>query len=75
MTNDRPVQIVKLHSEARSREDHAMFWIVLGAAGIGGALIVYKVVRPMLRRRRKYDAGAVSEYWIEQHRVRSQDSR
>ena len=52
-----------------------MFWIALSAAGIGGAFIVYQVVRPMLRRRRKYDAGAVSEYWIEQHRVRSQDSR
>lgn len=51
-----------------------MLWIALGAAGIGGALLVYQVVRPMLRRRRKYDAGAVSEYWIEQHRVRSRDA-
>jgi hypothetical protein len=51
-----------------------MFWIVLSAAGIGGAFFVYQVVRPMLRRRRKYDAGAVSEYWIEQQRGRSQDA-
>lgn len=51
-----------------------MLWIALGAAGIGGALFVYRVVRPMLRRRRKYDAGAVSEYWIEQQRVRSRDA-
>jgi hypothetical protein len=56
------------------REDHSMFWIALGAAGLGGAFLVYQAVRPMLRRRRKYDAGAVSEYWIEQHRVRSQDA-
>ena len=51
-----------------------MLWIALGAVGIWGALFIYQTVRPMLRRRRKYDAGAVSEYWIEQHRVRSQDA-
>jgi hypothetical protein len=51
-----------------------MLWIALGAIGIGAALFVYTIVRPMTRRRRKYDAGAVSEYWIEQHRVRSQDA-
>ena len=56
------------------REDRYMLWIALGAAGIGGALFIYQTVRPMLRRRRKYDAGAVSEYWIEQHRGRSQDA-
>jgi hypothetical protein len=50
-----------------------MYWIALGALGIAGTLFVYGVIRPMLRRRRKYDAGAVSEYWIQQHRGRSQD--
>jgi hypothetical protein len=50
-----------------------MLWIVLGAVGVGGALFVYTMIRPMLRRRRKYDAGAVSEYWIQQQRGRSQD--
>ena len=56
------------------REDHRMLWIALGAIGLGGVFFVYQSVRPMMRRRRKYDAGAVSEYWIEQHRVRSQDA-
>jgi hypothetical protein len=28
----------------------------------------------MMRRRRKYDAGAVSEYWIAQQRAESQDA-
>jgi hypothetical protein len=50
-----------------------MLWIALGAVGIGGAFFIYQTVRPMLRRRRKYDAGAVSAYWVEQHRGRSQD--
>ena len=56
------------------REDRFMLWIALGAVGIGGALFVYRAIRPMMRRRRKYDAGAVSEYWIEQQRGRSQDA-
>jgi hypothetical protein len=51
-----------------------MLWVAFGVVGIGAALFVYRTVRPMMRRRRKYDAGAVSEYWIEQHRGRSQDS-
>ena len=51
-----------------------MLWITLSAVGIGGAFFIYQTVRPMLRRRHKYDAGAVSEYWIEQHRGRSQDA-
>ena len=51
-----------------------MWWIALAAVGILGAVFIYQTVRPMLRQRRKYDAGAVSEYWIEQHRGRSQDA-
>jgi len=51
-----------------------MLWLALFVIGIGGALFVYRVARPMTRRRRKYDAGAVSEYWIEQHRGRSHDA-
>ena len=45
-----------------------MLWIALGIVAIGGALFTYQMIRPMLRRRRKFDAGAVSEYWIQQHR-------
>jgi hypothetical protein len=56
------------------RENRCMLWIALGAVGIGG-LFVYQMIRPMLRRRREYDAGSVSEYWIAQHRGRSQDVR
>ena len=39
-----------------------MRWIALAAIGLGGALIIYGLIRPVFRRRRKYDAGAVSEY-------------
>jgi hypothetical protein len=56
------------------RENLSMLWIAFGAVGVAGALLIYRTVRPMMRRRRKYDAGAVSEYWIEQHRGRSQDA-
>ena len=56
------------------RENPFMLWLVLGAVGIGGALFVYTTIRPMLRRRRKYDAGAVSEYWVQQQRGRSNDA-
>ena len=56
------------------REDRPMLWIALGAVGVGGALFIYQTIRPMLRRRRKYDAGVVSEYWIQQQRGRSNDA-
>jgi bacteriorhodopsin len=56
-------------------QDRAMLlWIALCAIGLCGVFLTYQSVRPMMRRRRKYDAGAVSTYWVEQHRVRSQDA-
>jgi hypothetical protein len=56
-------------------EDLGMLWMALGAISIGGVFFIYQSVRPMMRRRRKYDAGAVSEYWIAHHRGdRSQDA-
>jgi hypothetical protein len=51
-----------------------MLWIALAAVGVGGAFFIYQAVRPMMRRRRNYDAGAVSEYWIQQQRGRSEDA-
>ena len=51
-----------------------MLWMALGAIGLGGVFFVYQSVRPMMRRRKKYDAGVVSEYWIQQQRGRSQDA-
>ena len=51
-----------------------MVWIAVGAIGIACAMFVYRIVRPMTRRRRKYDAGTVSVSWIEQQRGRSQDA-
>jgi hypothetical protein len=56
------------------REDPCMLLIALSAIGLGGVFFVYQSVRPMMRRRRKYDAGAVSEYWIAQQRGNSQDA-
>jgi hypothetical protein len=74
MRKPLPTPFCQVAPGAPIHEDRSMLWIALGAVGIGGALLIYRTVRPMMRRRRKYDAGAVSEYWIEQHRVRSQDS-
>ena len=51
-----------------------MLWMALGAIGVTGVFFVYQSVRPMMRRRRKYDTGAVSEYWIQQQRGRSPDA-
>ena len=65
---------VKLRTQHAIRKDLGMLWIALGAIGIGGALFIYQRVRPMMRRRRKYDAGAVSEHWIQQQRGHSQDA-
>ena len=48
--------------------------VALGAIGLGGVFLIYQTVRPMMRRRRKYDAGVVSEYWIQQQRGRSSDA-
>jgi hypothetical protein len=63
-----------LHEGAPILEDRGMLWMAFAAIGIGGVFFVYQSVRPMMRRRRKYDAGAVSEYWVQQHRGRSQDA-
>jgi hypothetical protein len=57
-----------LRGEPQSATILRMLWIALAAAVIGGAFFIYQAIRPMMRRRRKYDAGAVSEYWIQQHR-------
>ncbi len=73
ISHPRRLALVKLRRNPRSAKIAGMLWIALGAVGIG-AFFIYQTVRPMLRRRRKYDAGAVSEYWIEQHRGRSQDA-
>jgi hypothetical protein len=51
-----------------------MFWVTLGFIGVAGVLLIYKTIRPMTRRRRKFDAGAVSEDWIQQHRGHSRDA-
>lgn len=65
---------VKLRRARQSAKIADMVWWALTFLGIGGAVIVYRTVRPMTRRRRKFDAGAVSQDWIEQERGRSQDA-
>ena len=65
---------VKLRRNGQSAKIGGMVWFALGVLGIGGAMLVYRTVRPMRRRRKKYDAGAVSQDWIEQQRGRSQDA-
>jgi len=41
---------------------------VVGLISLVGALIAYLAIRPRRRRRKDYDAGAVSEYWLQQQR-------
>ena len=45
-----------------------MSLLVIGLISFVGVLIAYLAIRPMQRRRKDYDAGAVSEYWLQQQR-------
>jgi hypothetical protein len=67
-------EIVKIARSRAIREDTRMLLIALGAIGLGGVFLIYQTVRPMMRRRRKYDPGVVSDYWISQQRGRSSDA-
>ena len=42
--------------------------LVLGLITVAGALIAYRQIRPMQRHKKDYDAGAVSEQWLQQQR-------
>jgi hypothetical protein len=42
--------------------------LVVGLITFVGALIAYRSIRPIQRPRKDYDAGAVSEYWLQQQR-------
>jgi len=47
---------------------------LLGAvAALVGIVLAYRTIRPWTRRRRRYDAGAVSDYWLQQQRGQSDD--
>jgi hypothetical protein len=47
---------------------------LLGAvAALVGIVLAYRTIRPWTRRRRQYDAGAVSDYWLQQQRGQSDD--
>jgi hypothetical protein len=49
-----------------------MPFLILGAIVVG-AVLIYRTVRPMMRSGQKYDAGAVSENWLQQQRGQSDD--
>jgi len=42
--------------------------IILGLFGLAGLLYAVGTLRPMARRRKKYDPGAVSDYWLQSQR-------
>jgi hypothetical protein len=47
---------------------------VFGAlVGLLSILVAYRAFRPMLNARRRFDAGEVSEYWLQQKRGESDD--
>jgi xanthosine utilization system XapX-like protein len=43
--------------------------------GLIGILIGYKAIRPLFRAKRRFDAGVVSEYWLQQKRGDTEDGR
>jgi hypothetical protein len=49
-----------------------MPFLILGAIAIG-VVLAYHTIRPITRRRQKYDAGTVSDYWLQQQRGQSDD--
>ena len=51
-------------------EDQGVAILILCAAA-AGAVIAYRALRPRTRRRKQFDAGAVSQDWIQQHRGES----
>jgi hypothetical protein len=53
--------------------DRGVSFLVLGLITVAGALFAYRTVRPMTRRRKDYDPGAVSEYWLQQQRGEPKD--
>lgn len=50
-----------------------MHLLVIGLITVAGAFLAYRTIRPLRRHRKDYDAGAVSEYWLQQQRGNSDD--
>jgi hypothetical protein len=48
-----------------------MGFFVVGLISVAGVFLAYQTIRPMTRRKRKFDAGSVSEYWLQQQRGES----
>lgn len=47
--------------------------LILGLITVASALFAYRTLRPMQRRRKDYDAGTVSEQWLQQQRGEPKD--
>jgi hypothetical protein len=45
-----------------------MPYLVGALIGLAGILVGYKVIRPLFNSKRRFDAGVVSEYWLQQKR-------
>ena len=65
---------VEIGQPAFIREGNGVPWLAIGVMTLFGAILAYKTITPRTRRSRKYDAGAVSEDWIQQQRGRSEDA-
>ena len=50
---------------------------LIGAAVLllAGVYWAYCIFRPEVRRKKEYDAGSVSEYWLQQQRGQTDDRR
>jgi hypothetical protein len=47
--------------------------MIIGLITVVGAFIGYHTIRPRLRTRKDYEAGAVSERWLQQQRNEPKD--
>ena len=55
------------------RHDPWVPWLVIGLVTFATALIAYQTIRPRQRRRKDYDAGAVSEHWLAEQSRQADD--
>ena len=50
-----------------------MPYVVGALIGLVGILVGYRAIRPLFNSKRRFDAGVVSEYWLQQKRGETDD--
>ena len=52
-----------------------MPWLAISVLSLAGVVLAYRAVRSRSHDSRKYDVGAVSEYWLQGQDRRLKDDR